>query len=210
RRHRAALEQLLQISFQLTETLAIDAILQSVCEGISEALGFAKVCVDLPDPDTGALHPRAATGWAVDDPDIATSMSLAELAALMRPPFEVEGCYLLSRDDARALVAERHWGNGSELNGRGPNAWNSHWLAVPLFGRSGEIAGVVWADDPTDRLLPAAETLQALRVFANQAMTALDAAAQFEEMRFLADHDPLTRLLNRRIFSQRLLAECAR
>ena len=47
-------------------------------------------------------------------------------------------------------------------------------------------------------------------MFANQAATALDAASQFEEMRFLADHDPLTRLLNRRVFNERLAAEVAR
>ena len=65
-------------------------------------------------------------------------------------------------------------------------------------------------DDPQNRLVPGSRTLQALRVFANQASTALDAAAQFEEMRFLADHDPLTRLLNRRVFSERLAGETAR
>ena len=58
--------------------------------------------------------------------------------------------------------------------------------------------------------MPGSRTLQALRVFANQATTALDAAAQFEEMRFLADHDPLTRLLNRRVFGDRLISEAAR
>ena len=63
---------------------------------------------------------------------------------------------------------------------------------------------MIWVDDPQNRLVPGPRTLQALRVFANQASTALDAAAQFEEMRFLADHDPLTRLLNRRAFSERL------
>jgi diguanylate cyclase (GGDEF)-like protein len=70
--------------------------------------------------------------------------------------------------------------------------------------------GFIWADDPEDRLVPAAERLQALRVFANQATTALYAAEQFEQMRFLADHDPLTNLLNRRSFVQHLDAEVAR
>ena len=58
--------------------------------------------------------------------------------------------------------------------------------------------GTIWADDPIDRLVPSERKLQALRVFANQATTALDTAAQYEEMQFLAEHDPLTRLLNRR------------
>jgi diguanylate cyclase (GGDEF)-like protein len=98
----------------------------------------------------------------------------------------------------------------SQSNGRGPQAWNHHWLLVPLHDRNGEEMGFIWADDPEDRLVPSAERLQALRVFANQATTALYAAEQFEQMRFLADHDPLTNLLNRRSFVQRLDSEVAR
>jgi diguanylate cyclase (GGDEF)-like protein len=98
----------------------------------------------------------------------------------------------------------------SQRNGRGPHAWNHHWLLVPLYDRDGREMGFIWADDPEDRLIPSAERLQALRVFANQATTALYAAEQFEQMRFLADHDPLTNLLNRRSFVQHLDAEVAR
>src|SRR5205823_10501896 len=59
-------------------------------------------------------------------------------------------------------------------------------------------------------LWPPSQRLQSLRVYANQATTALHAAEQFEQMRFLADHDPLTNLLNRRSFVQHLDAEVAR
>jgi diguanylate cyclase (GGDEF)-like protein len=47
-------------------------------------------------------------------------------------------------------------------------------------------------------------------VFANQATAALDSASRFEEMRFLAEHDPLTRLFNRRAFNHRLRVEASR
>ncbi len=98
----------------------------------------------------------------------------------------------------------------SELNGRGPLAWDRHWLTVPMHDREGTVIGLIWADDPRNRLLPSTELLQALRVFANQATAALDSAARFEEMRFLAEHDPLTRLYNRRAFNHRLRVEAAR
>ena len=79
-----------------------------------------------------------------------------------------------------------------------------------MYDRDGEVIGMIWADDPRDRLLPSTEILQALRVFANQATAALDSAGRFEEMRFLAEHDPLTRLYNRRAFNHRLRVEAAR
>jgi len=72
------------------------------------------------------------------------------------------------------------------------------------------VIGVLWADEPANRLLPSRDTLQALRVFANQAAAALIASAHLNEVRFLADHDPLTRLLNRRAFVERLDSEVAR
>src|SRR5262249_19242663 len=64
--------------------------------------------------------------------------------------------------------------------------------------------GVIWADEPEDRLLPGEERLQALRIFANQAASALTLAVRFEQMRYLADHDPLTHLPNRRAFIRQL------
>src|ERR671923_185307 len=73
-------------------------------------------------------------------------------------------------------------------------------VAVPLVDRDGATIGVIWADEPEDRLLPPRERLQALRLFANQAATAVALVDHVQELRFLADHDPLTRLLNRRGF----------
>jgi diguanylate cyclase (GGDEF)-like protein len=52
--------------------------------------------------------------------------------------------------------------------------------------------------------VPGHERLQALRIFANQAASALTLATQFEQMRYLADHDPLTQLPNRRAFMREL------
>jgi diguanylate cyclase (GGDEF)-like protein len=209
-RHRAALEQLLQVSSRLTETFAIDEILQSVCDGIHTALGFENVCIDLADPQTGVFRTRATYGWDLDDDAVKTAMTFAQIERLIEPEFEVEGCYLLDHEQGIERVTAEHHTYESELSGRGPLAWRNHWLIVPLWSRTGEIMGAIWVDDPSDRLVPSERKLQALRVFANQATTALDTAAQYEEMQFLAEHDPLTRLLNRRAFNERLEQEVAR
>jgi diguanylate cyclase (GGDEF)-like protein len=209
-RHRAALEQLLQVSSRLTETFSIDAILQSVCDGIHTALGFDNVSIDLPDPETGVLHVRATHGWALADEAVNTPMPVADLERMCDPEFEIEGCYLLDHEQGLQRVAPEHHTYQSQFSGRGPFAWRNHWLVVPLWGRAGELIGTIWADDPADRLIPSPAKLQALRVFANQATTALDTAAQFEEMQFMAEHDSLTRLLNRRAFNDRMDVEIAR
>ena len=136
------------------------------------------------------------------------SVSTDELGALLDPEFEVGGCFLLPRDRVDRRISARGAG-GSARNGRGPHAWNDHWLLVPLY-EHGDVRGVIRADDPRDRLLPSKESIRALRLFANAASTALASATEFEQMRFLADHDPLTGLPNRRAFARELEAELVR
>jgi diguanylate cyclase (GGDEF)-like protein len=212
-RHRTALEHLLRVSARLTETLSIDAIMQEVCEGIRAALGFNNVSVELIDADATRAIPRAVVGWTLDEVRESQSGDVAILRRLLDPQFDVEGCFLLPSDEACARLGIERPAYESARNGRGPLAWNHHWLVIPLHDRDGELVGAIWADEPEDRLVPSTERLQALRMFANQAATAVASVAAFEEMEFLANHDPLTRVGNRRAFTRRLAEEvhrCAR
>ena len=209
-RHRAGLEQLLEVSSTLTAAESTDAILRRVCSAIQTALGFQKVSLHLREVESGLLRSHAAAGWRPEEPVVAEPLSYDAVERLFDRQFEIAGCFLVPSDEARARVDLSEVKYSSQNNGHGPFAWNHHWLAVPLYDRAGDVIGVIWADEPEDRLLPSADRLQALRVFANQATTALLAAQQFEQMRFLADHDPLTDLLNRRSFVRELESEVAR
>jgi diguanylate cyclase (GGDEF)-like protein len=80
---------------------------------------------------------------------------------------------------------------------------------VPLTEPEGRPLGLIWADDPRDRLLPSHARLQALRLFANQAVAALQSADQAVKLRHEAMHDTLTGLPNRRAFMTRLARETA-
>jgi diguanylate cyclase (GGDEF)-like protein len=208
--HRIALRELLQVSSRLAENPAVEAILQATCDGIGHALGFRKVSIQLPDTATGVFVTRATTGWTLEELRQNAPLSMWELAPLLDPPFEVEGCYLLTYEQATSRLPAGHRMYRSVMNGRGPWAWDRHWLVVPLLDREGRVIAVVWADDPEDRLVPSRQLTQALRVFANQATAALDSAGRLEEVRFLAEHDPLTRLLNRHAFADRLEMEMTR
>lgn len=208
--YRESLEQLLLVSSRLTESGSIDSILQSVCDGIREALRFQKVSIELLDRNDGRFHVRAASGWDMDGATLPPPAPIHSIQPLLDPQFEVEGCYLVSAEAARARVNTSVPTYSSVSNGRGPHAWNHHWLMVPLYDRDRDVIALIWVDDPRDRLIPSRDSLKALRMFANQATTALDSMAQLEEMRFLADHDPLTRLGNRRSFMARLELETSR
>jgi diguanylate cyclase (GGDEF)-like protein len=203
-RHQTGLQQLLRVSSQLPQTMSTEAMLTSVCEGVSEALEFDKVLIQLLDEETGLLRPAAAAGWEENDVTAMAVLELELISRLFEPQFEVAGCYLVPRAEAEPRVGPTQVVYRSVMNGRGPHAWDHHWLVVPLIGTDGAVLGVLWADEPRTRLLPNEQVLQALRVFANHAMEALAVATQLEETRFLADHDPLTRLLNRRALLEEL------
>jgi diguanylate cyclase (GGDEF)-like protein len=208
-RHRIALEQLLQVSSRLSERRSIDEVLQDVCDAVAGALDFQKVMIELVDPETGLLAPRAVVGWdgLASAPD--WQVSVDEIRPLLDPAFEVEGCFLVPQTTAIARTPQRSPFT-STMNGRGPHAWDHHWLVVALHDEEGEIVGRIWADDPADRLLPSPSRLQALRVFANQAVMAVIAAGHVEQLRAQADRDSLTGLLNRRAFMRELSAEIER
>jgi diguanylate cyclase (GGDEF)-like protein len=184
-RHQVALESLLAVSSRLLAEAGPDAILREVCCAVRDALGFRNVRASLLDAGTGRLVVRAAVGRSVDR---AEPVDARELSALLDPVFEREGCYLLP--DQEPCRRNR--------------------LLVPLHDESGCVIGAVRADEPDDRRPPSAQRLQALRVFANQAAAAVLASQYVAQLRFLADHDPLTRLLNRRAFVERLDGEVAR
>jgi diguanylate cyclase (GGDEF)-like protein/putative nucleotidyltransferase with HDIG domain len=209
-RNRAAVQHLLRVSARLTTRRSVEEMLLAVCEGIREALGFQRVIVALTEGPDHRLMTRASIGWTEAEVSALPPVPLSSISRLLRPEHQREGCVLLTRHEAEALTPpELHDVHRSEYNGRGPLAWNRHWLIVPLHDRDGAFTGIVWADEPDDNLIPTTEHLQALRAFANQAISAVESTRQLEHLRHLAEHDPLTGLRNRRGLEPRIAAEIA-
>ena len=204
--HQRMLERVLEVSARLTEASDVDLLLQAVCEGIQDALGFDKVLIGTADEPGRPLVTRAAAGWAPDAPALDHGASLEALEGLFSDDFEVAGCYLLPAEVGEDRLGIDDFPYRSELNGRGPHAWSRHWLLVPLVDGDRSI-GMIWVDDPRDRLLPTRARLQALRLFANQAVAALHTAKQAIQLRHEATHDTLTGLPNRRAFRDRVARE---
>jgi diguanylate cyclase (GGDEF)-like protein len=204
--HQRMLERVLEVSARLAEADDADSVLQAVCDGIEDALGFDKVVIELADEPGAPVRPVAMTGWASDSPALNHGGTIEWVEPLFTEEFEIAGCYLLPAEVAETRLGIDEAPYRSELNGRGPHAWSRHWLVVPLVEGDRTI-GLIWADDPRDRLLPTRARLQALRLFANQAVAALHAADKAVRLRHEATHDTLTGLPNRRAFRTRLARE---
>ncbi|HEY6759019.1 MAG TPA: GGDEF domain-containing protein [Baekduia sp.] len=173
-RHRAALERLADIGRPALAERTRDGVLNAVCSGIREALGFGRVAVMVAE-NGGLVRPAAAAGWTLHDPVFShLALTLAQLEPLLSLVHERQGCYLLDREDAEAILGmDGGTIYRSRTNGHGPYAWQRHWLVAPLRDAAGDLRGVLWVDDPLDRLLPTREWLQLLRLFADQAALAL-------------------------------------
>ena len=204
--HQRMLERVLEVSTRLAEASDVDAVLQAVSDGIQDALGFEKVLIGLAEQPGRPLVTRASSGWPRDSPALDHGASLEALEGLFSSDFEVAGCYLMPAEVAEDRLGIDDFPYRSERNGRGPHAWSRHWLMVPLE-EGGRRIGVIWVDDPRDRLLPTHARLQALRLFANQAVAAVHVAKQAARLRHEALHDALTGLSNRRAFRARLVRE---
>jgi diguanylate cyclase (GGDEF)-like protein len=201
RRHRAAVEHLLRVSSQLAGRNSAEEMLDAVCDGIREALGFQKVMVFLADHPGGRLVPLSGVGFTAEQVAAFPPVPLEVLPPLLDAEHMRHGCVIMEAAEAEArLPAEVRAIYTSVNNGRGPRAWDDHWLVVPLHDRDGRLDGMVWVDDPDDRELPSDESLQALRAFSNQAMSGIESSRQLDSLRHLAAHDPLTGLRNRRGF----------
>jgi diguanylate cyclase (GGDEF)-like protein len=179
-RSQTAMTEFLTVSSRLIESGSVSQVLDVVCHGIRSALGFDKVMVQLREPGAGALRPSAWVGFPEDDRALETPTADADLARMMDPAFEVNGCYLLPYAEGAARMSQASIAYSSQLNGAGPNAWHRHWLFLPLRDRDDSVVGLIWVDDPTDRLLPDPRSLQALRLFANQATAALASARMLD------------------------------
>ncbi len=208
--HQRMLESVLAVSARLAEADETDEVLQAVCDGIHQALGFGKVVIELVEDDDAPLVPVAASGWSLDAQAINHGLPLSAVDPLLTDEFEVAGCYLIPTEVAEDRLGPDRVNYRSEMNGRGPHAWARHWLLVPLEEPEGLRLGLIWVDDPRDRLLPKRARLQALRLFANQAVAALQTADRAVQLRHEATHDPLTGLPNRRAFLARLGREVHR
>ena len=178
-RDRASLRRLLDISASLVDLDTADSVLEIVARGIQEALEFDKVAVCL--AHGGNFSPSGTAGWEPNDPGLDFGLTDADLDLLLVPEFEIEGCYLIEDTVATALVGDCS-SYVSARGGAGLRGWSNHWLLVPLIERDGSRSGFIWADDPSDSMLPSRERLQALRTFANQATMALRAARDFETL----------------------------
>lgn len=214
--HAATMSTILEVSNSLIGQFEVDAALTRIALAIRRALGFESVVFAVRDPRGDEYIRRAQAG--LDDvwEDVRRKrVSPAEIAAFFNPEFRVSNSYFVSHT---ALRKSEHdffvRADDADEGFLKPDEWHENdLLLVPLMSPSqsaDQMLGFLSVRDPHDRRIPSIEKVQTLEVFATQAVTALQSARQYDEIKRLTIIDSLTPAYNHRFFQDALSKEIHR
>lgn len=210
--HAATMTTILDVSNSLIGQFDIDAALTRVAQAIRKALGFEVVVFALYDARRDEFVRRAHAGLDdVWDEVRKKHVSSAEIHAFFNPEFRVSNSFFVSHSALRQ--SEHDFFVHPEDADDGflkPDEWNQNdMLFVPLM--TGEqTVGYLSVRDPHDRRIPSVDKVKTLEIFATQAVTALQSARQYEEIKRLTFIDALTPAYNHRFFQEALSKELHR
>jgi diguanylate cyclase (GGDEF)-like protein len=201
---------ILDVANGLIGSFDVDAMLTRIAQAIRKALGFEKVAFALFDGKRDEFTRRAHAGLdEVWEEMKKKPVAAGEITPFFSDEFRVSNSYFISHT---VLQQSEHgfFVRHDEDLLRRPDEWHENDnLIVPLMSGD-EMMGYLAVRDPHDRRVPNVETVQTLEIFALQAVTALQSARQYEEIRRLTFIDGLTAAYNHRFFQEALAKEVHR
>src|SRR5688572_12637870 len=213
--HAATMTTILDVSNSLIGQFDVDAALTRIAQAIRKALGFEAVVFALYDARKDEYVRRAHAGlddvWEeVRRKHVPTS----EINAFFNPEFKASNSYFVSHTSLRKSEHDFFVRPDEEDGFLKPDEWHENdMLLVPLtspLSWTDQILGYPSVRDPHDRRIPTLEKVQTLEIFATQAVTALQSARQYEEIKRLTFIDALTPAYNHRYFQEALNKEIHR
>lgn len=213
--HAATMTTILDVSNSLIGQFDVDAALTRIAGAIRKALGFEAVVFSLFDAHKDEFTRRAHAG--LDDvwEEVRRKpVPGAEIRAFFNPEFKASNSYFVSHTSLRKSEHDFFVRPDEDDSFLKPDEWHENdMLLVPLMSRAGgtdQMMGYLSVRDPHDRRIPTLEKVQTLEIFATQAVTALQSARQYEEIKRLTFIDALTPAYNHRYFQEALTKEIHR
>ncbi len=210
-RERAeTLNQILEISNEVKKHLTLDNLFQSIVSAVARSLGFNAVLLSLYDPERNVFVQHAQFGldhgW---DEVRGREVPAEEITKYWTEPNRASKSYHVRHRTEKDLgpydivvpAAGRR---------RDPNGWRPYEILwIPLMSEE-RLVGCLSVDDPRNGLCPSIDTIRALEIFANQAVTAIEIARSYTDAREQSVRDGLTGAYNHRHFQEALQREIGR
>ncbi len=203
------LHQILEISNEVKRHLNPDALFQSIVTAVAKSLGFDAVLLSLYDAERDLFVRRAQYGldqrWAEIQ---GQEVPAAEITRHWIDRNRLSKSYFvrdrtsddLGRYDVVASTPRRRTANG----------WRAYDILFIPLSSDDRLVGCLSVDEPRDGQAPSLETVQALEIFANQAVTAIENARRYSDAREQSIRDGLTGAYNHRHFQETLQREVGR
>ncbi|HEX7623400.1 MAG TPA: sensor domain-containing diguanylate cyclase, partial [Anaeromyxobacteraceae bacterium] len=204
------LQRILAVSNELKTHLTLEHLVQSIVQAVHNSLGYRVVVLSFFDPVENVFERRAQVG--VDDASpgaLPQKVPRAEIARWFSEQFRISKSYFVSNLDRKVSVDD-----SGRIDRRrrttSVGAWHPNdQLFVPLTAGD-QLVGILQVEQPRSGLVPRLEDVQALEIFANQAVTAIQSARIYETTRQMSVRDSLTEAFNHRYFQETLSRELAR
>jgi diguanylate cyclase (GGDEF)-like protein len=210
-RERAeTLDQILQISNELKSHLTLDTLFQSIVNAVARSLGFNEVLLSLYEADRNVFVRRAQFGLDRGWSEIqGQPVPASEIMRHWTDQNRVSRSYHLRQRSPADLGAYEELAASASRRTQS-HSWLSHEILwIPL--QSGDrLVGCLTVGDPRSGLSPKRETIRALEIFANQAVTAIEIARSYTDAREQSVRDGLTGVYNHRHFQESLQKEIGR
>ena len=187
----------------------LDNLFQTIVGAAGRSLGFHAVLLSVYEPDRNAFVHRAQFGLDRRWEEMkGREIPAGEITRNWTEENRVSKSYHLRQRSSRRQITRR--ASCAAPRRSGPNAWKPHeTLWIPLV--SGErLVGCLRVDDPKNGQSPSLETVRALEIFANQAVTAIEIARSYTDAREQSIRDGLTGAYNHRYFQESLQKEIGR
>ncbi len=208
----ATMTTILDVSNSLIGQFDIDAALTRIAQAIRKALGFEVVVFALYDARRDEFVRRAHAGLDdVWDEVRKKHVSSAEMQAFFNAEFRVSNSYFIEHSALRQ--SEHDFFVHPEDADDGflrPDEWHQNDLLIAPLMTGEQTIGYLSVRDPHDRRIPSVDKVKTLEIFATQAVTALQSARQYEEIKRLTFIDALTPAYNHRFFQEALSKEIHR
>jgi GAF domain-containing protein len=181
--HREALVRLHELMTRINAGQDLDAVLQAIVDGVVEMTGFEVATINVLQPD-GDFRLVAVAGG---DEDLEALKGEHYPAHMLLSRLGLGAQWGLLRFVSHEIADSQSRGGSwvptfEQIDH--PDAWHPNdELAVPLHAPTGELLGIMYFDQPHDRLRPGPETRGLLEMYAVQAGIALNHAQQRERLR---------------------------
>jgi len=204
------LQRILEVSNELKAHLTLEHLVQSIVQAVHHSLGYRVVVLSLFDPVENVFERRAQVGLDDTSPGAPPrKVPREEIVRWFGEQFRISKSYFASNPDRKVSVEDS---GRSERRRRGMSvgAWRPNELLFVPLTTGDQLVGTLQVDQPRSGLVPRLEDVQALEIFANQAVTAIQSARIYETTRQMSVRDSLTDAFNHRYFQETLSRELAR